>query len=67
MGLLGGLLKVIVPTQVIVPAGATTANFNVTASLVGTLTNLLSDHDGSITATLDGTVKDVDVVIEGLL
>ena len=67
LGLLGGLLKVVVPTQVIVPAGASSANFNVTASLVGTLTSLLSDHDGSITATLNATVKDVDVVIQGIL
>ena len=31
------------------------------------LLSLLSDQDGSITATLDATVKDVDVVIEGIL
>jgi hypothetical protein len=66
-GLLGGLLKVLVPTEVIVPAGETTANFNVTASLVGTILNLLTDRDGSITATLGATVKNVDVVIEGIL
>jgi uncharacterized protein (TIGR03437 family) len=67
LGLLGGVLKVLVPNQVVVPAGETSATFNVTASLVGTLTSLLSDHDGSITATLNATVKNVDVVIEGLL
>jgi hypothetical protein len=66
-GLLGGLLKVLVPTQVVVPAGETTATFNVTASLVGTILNLLSDQEGSITATLNATVKEVDVVIEGIL
>ena len=67
LGLLGGLLKVVVPNEVIVPEGATSADFNVTASLLGTLTSLLTDHDGSITATLNATVKDVGVVIEGAL
>ena len=51
----------------VVPEGQTTANFNGTASLIGTLLSLLSDHDGSITATLDMTVKDVNYVIEGIL
>lgn len=66
-GLLSGLLKVLVPNQVIVPEGQTSATFDVTASLEGTLLNLLSDHDGSITATLDATVENVGVVIQGIL
>lgn len=67
LGLLGGLLKVVVPTEVVVPEGQTSGTFDVSASLVGTLSGLLSDHDGSITATLGATIKTVDLVIEGAL
>jgi hypothetical protein len=66
-GLLGGLLRVVVPNQVVVPEGETSADFNVTGSLTGTIVNLLSDREGSITATLGSTSEDVDVVIEGIL
>ena len=65
-GLLSGVLSILTPSSVTVAAGATTANFNVNATLT-VLASLLNDVTGSVTADLNGVIKTANITIRGIL
>jgi hypothetical protein len=65
-GLFNGLLSILTPSSVTVSAGATTANFNVSATLT-VLLSLLNDVTGSVTADLNGVIKSANITIRGIL
>jgi hypothetical protein len=65
-GLLNCVLSILTPSSVTVSAGATTANFNVSATLT-VLLSLLNDVTGSVTADLNGVIKTANITIRGIL
>jgi hypothetical protein len=65
-GILSGVLSILTPSSVTVSAGATTANFNVSATLT-VLLSLLNDVTGSVTADLNGVIKSANITIRGIL